>query len=93
MIQMDYAEQLRREIRDAHAVFHQFVLALSVAEATTFFFFFEGDEDPAFYMPHIASRIGPRKYHTFICYGRSEVIKVNELVERDGRGPRPMHRT
>lgn len=83
---MDYAELLRRETHDPHAVFHQFVLAVSMADANSLFFFFEGDEDPAFYMPHIVPRISGRTFHTLICYGRHQVLKANELVERDGRG-------
>lgn len=83
---MDYAELLRRETHDAHAIFHQFALAVSTAQAGSLFFFFEGDEDPSFYMPHIAPRISGRSFHTLICYGRHQVLKANELVERDGRG-------
>jgi hypothetical protein len=82
---MDYAEVMRAEARGAHAVFHQFALARS-ADATALFFFFEGEEDPTFYMPHILARISERRHHVFICYGRSEVLKTHSLVERDGRG-------
>ncbi len=82
---MDYVELLRAEARGAHAVFHQFALARSV-DAAALFFFFEGEEDPTFYMPHIVARLSDRRHHVFICYGRSEVLKSHSLVERDGRG-------
>ena len=84
---MDYAEVLRAEARGAHAVFHQFALALSV-NARAVFFFFEGEEDPTFYMPHIVARLSGRRHHIFICYGRTEVLKAHDLVNRDGRGAR-----
>ena len=76
---------MRAEARGAHAVFHQFALARST-DAAALFFFFEGEEDPTFYMPHIIARISDRRHHVFICYGRAEVLKTHSLVERDGRG-------
>lgn len=82
---MDYADILRAESRGAHAIFHQFALARSVS-ADALFFFFEGEEDPTFYMPHIVPRISGRRNHVFICYGRTEVLKAHSLVHRDGRG-------
>lgn len=85
---MDYAETLRREIRESHAVFHEFALTISKAGSTDVFLFFEGDEDPSFYMPHIVPRLSGRQHFSFICYGKSEVLKVNNLVERDGRASR-----
>lgn len=84
---MNYVDVLRAEARGAHAVFHQFALARS-ANATALFFFFEGEEDPTFYMPHIVARLSGRQYHVLICYGRAEVLKAHSLVERDGRGTR-----
>ncbi len=82
---MDYVEQLRTESRGAHSAFHQFALAISTG-ITSLFFFFEGEEDPAFYMPHLFTRLANRNYHVFVCYGRAEVLKTYSLVERDGRG-------
>lgn len=82
---MDYAELIKEEARRGHAAFHEFALTLSRASPKTFFFFFEGDDDPAFYMGHIHNRLADREASCFICNGRVEVLKAHELVHRDGR--------
>lgn len=82
---MDYAAQLQAEVQGAHAVFHEFAMLLARAKDTAHFFFFEGEEDPSFYMSFAHPRLNGRDAHVFICSGRTEVIKALELVERDGR--------
>lgn len=82
---MDYVEELDIEARDGNAAFHEFVLALAEMPEDAYYAFFEGDDDPSFYMPHITYRLGPRKLMIFICNGRSEVLKANELISGDGR--------
>lgn len=83
---MDFAEQLKLEVRGAHAVFHEFAMLMSRLREQAYFFFFEGDEDPAFYMGYIHARLAGRSAYTFVCDGRAEVLKAHELVQRDGRG-------
>ena len=78
---MDYADILRREGQIAHAAFHQFLLAKSSSASNEVFLFFEGIQDPAFYMPHLVYRLTGRKVNTFICHGRAEVLKAYQLVE------------
>lgn len=82
---VDQADVLRAEARTPHAVFHQFMLLLGSSSPDSFFLFFEGAEDPAFYIGFILPRLHAREYHEFVCNGRSGVIKVNELCSRDGR--------
>lgn len=81
----DQADVLRAEARTPHAVFHQFMLLLGNSTPDCHFFFFEGSEDPAFYIGFILPRLHSREYHEFVCNGRNGVIKVNELCSRDGR--------
>ncbi|CAD6563031.1 DUF4435 domain-containing protein [Paraburkholderia sabiae] len=82
---MSYADELRAESRRGHSVFHEFILALAEVPADAHFAFYEGDEDASFYAPHILRRLGARQLHSFICNGRTEVLKANELTLRDGR--------
>lgn len=81
----DQAEILREEARAPHAVFHQFLLLLGKAAQDCHFFFFEGSEDPAFYIGFLLKRLDGREYHEFVCNGRQGALKVNELCSRDGR--------
>jgi len=82
---MDYVQFLAKEAQKAHPIFHEYLLSLTRATPQTRYFFFEGDEDPAFYTGFILSRKPELMYHSFICDGRSEVIKVNRLIAQDGR--------
>jgi hypothetical protein len=81
----DQADILREESRAPHAVFHQFMLLLGKSSPDSHFFFFEGSEDPAFYIGLILAYLDGREYHEFVCNGRQSVIKVNNLCSRDGR--------
>jgi Protein of unknown function (DUF4435) len=81
----DQADILREEAGSPHAVFHQFVLLLGKCSPDCHFLFFEGLEDPAFYIGYVLARLDGREYHEFVCNGRQGVIKVNELCGRDGR--------
>ncbi|WP_083245122.1 DUF4435 domain-containing protein [Paraburkholderia nodosa] len=82
---MDYVEELEAEARNAESVFHEFTLTIADVPEDAFFGFFEGDEDPAFYMAHIAPRLNGRQFISFICNGRTEVLKANEMILSDGR--------
>jgi hypothetical protein len=82
---MDYVQQLRGEASGSHAIYHQFALMQSKCALDTIFLFFEGDEDPAFYIGHLLPYLGDRRYHEFVCNGRDEVLNVYELCARDGR--------
>jgi len=81
----DQADVLRQEAKAPHAVFHQFVLLLGKSAPDSHFLFFEGSEDPAFFIGFALARLDGRAYHEFVCNGRQAVIKVNELCSRDGR--------
>jgi hypothetical protein len=81
----DQTDVLRAEAKTPHAVFHQFMLLVGSNSPDSYFLFFEGADDPAFYIGFILPRLHNRQYHEFVCNGRSGVIKVNELCSRDGR--------
>jgi hypothetical protein len=81
----DQTDVLRAEARTPHAVFHQFMLLVGSSSPDSYFLFFEGADDPAFYIGFILPRLHNREYHVFVCNGRNGVIKVNELCTRDGR--------
>lgn len=81
----DQTDVLRAEAKTPHAVFHQFMLLVGSNSPDSHFLFFEGADDPAFYIGFILPRLHNRQYHEFVCNGRSGVIKVNELCSRDGR--------
>lgn len=83
---MDYTKQLQAEIQGAHAIFHEFAMLLSRINTSAHFLFFEGDEDPSFYMSFVHPRLNGRETHTFVCNGRTEVLTALRLVEQDGRG-------
>lgn len=82
---MDYAQALREERTKAHSIFHSVILGLPDFEESTVFAFFEGEDDPSFYLPHLRARCGGRECKSYICYGREEVLKVLTLIKADGR--------
>ena len=81
----DHADFLRDELRSPYAVFHQFMLQLERCPSDCQFIFFEGSEDPTFFIRFILERLDGREYREFVCNGRQGVIKVNELCSSDGR--------
>lgn len=80
----DQAKFLREEAKSPHSLYHQFLLAQST-NPDAHFLFFEGGEDPAFFVGHVLPHLKGREYHEFVCNGRDGVIKVHELCARDGR--------
>lgn len=83
---IDYKKILDNEIKDGHVAFHEFALNIDSEALHVRFFFFEGDEDPSFYMPQISHRLHGLEGRQFICNGREQVLKAHEMVQRDGRG-------
>jgi hypothetical protein len=83
---MDYRKILESEMGDGHVAFHEFAMNIGKEPINVHFLFFEGNEDPSFYMPHISHRLGARGSRQFICNGREHVLKAHEMVQRDGRG-------
>ncbi|CAG9273624.1 DUF4435 domain-containing protein [Burkholderia cepacia] len=82
---MSYVDDLRADAHEAHSVFHEFILALADTPSDAIFAFYEGEEDASFYAMHIINRATQRDLVSFICNGRAEVLKANELVLQDGR--------
>lgn len=82
---MDYAESLRVERTKSHAIFHSVIMELPKYDDATMLLFFEGEDDPSFYCPHIRAINNSKQYLTLICYGRHEVIKLLDLIDQDGR--------
>lgn len=82
---MDYAESLRVERTKSHAIFHSVIMELPKYDDATMLLFFEGEDDPSFYCPHIRAINNAKQYLILICYGRLEVIKTLELIDQDGR--------
>lgn len=85
---MDYKKILERELGDGHVAFHEYAIQVDRESLNVHYLFFEGDEDPSFYFPHINHRLGGREIRSFVCNGRAEVIKAHSLVSADGRGAR-----
>lgn len=82
---MDQANFLRSEARSAHSAFHEFVLLQNKSSTATHFLFFEGKDDPSFYMGKILPFLGNCEYHEFVCDGRDGVLKAYDLCARDAR--------
>lgn len=82
---MDQVDLLRNEAKSPHAVFHQFILTQSKSANDARFLFFEGEDDPVFYIGQILPYLCNREYHEFVCNGRDGVIKLHDLCARDGR--------
>ncbi|CAN7332294.1 DUF4435 domain-containing protein [Variovorax paradoxus] len=81
----DQVEYLRQESRSSHAQFHQYLLAMSSSGLDDLFFFFEGQDDPAFYIPHLMPNTAGRSYFEFGCDGRESVLDAHRLWNGDGR--------
>lgn len=82
---MSYIDRLKKEMEGGHAVFHEFVLSLARLPDKCLFIFFEGEDDPAFYLRFILDHLGGRPYREHICGGKEAVTKIMGLVEQDGR--------
>lgn len=82
---MTYKEILADATGNGHVAFHEYAINLNKENTNTVFLFFEGYEDPSFYMQHIQPRLKHRVARIFICYGRSEVLTAHRLIQRDGR--------
>jgi len=82
---MSYDAKLRAAVKSPHAQFHLFILTFSKGKPDEQYFFFEGHEDPAFYVDKAQVYLGDCGYHEFVCMGRDCVLKVHELVARDNR--------
>lgn len=82
---MDYVDLLRAEARNGHASFHEFALSLSRLPSDCVFFFFEGEDDPSFYIRFASAHLGEREYREHNCAGKASVLKAYELVRQDGR--------
>ena len=81
---MDYAERLKMEAHGAHSRFHEYTLAVSKNEKLIFLFF-EGEDDPCFYMTYLSPLLDGKEYIEYICNGRDGVIKTYDLISRDPR--------
>ncbi|OZI70118.1 DUF4435 domain-containing protein [Bordetella genomosp. 6] len=84
---MNYKNTLADAAGTGHVAFHEYAINLNKENSDTIFLFFEGDEDPSFYMQHIQPRLRNRVARIFICYGRSQVLTAHRLIQRDGRAP------
>jgi len=82
---MDYVQLLKDEAASGHAAFHEYVLLLDNSGSSSLFLFFEGEDDPAFYVPYVLTTVPSAEYYEFVCLGRDEVLKAAELAARDGR--------
>jgi len=82
---MDQAKLLREEARSPYSIFQQVVTSLPRCAGNALFVFFEGEDDPVYYTGHLIGAIGDREHHAFVCYGRTPVLKVQQLCDRDGR--------
>src|SRR5690554_2700418 len=82
---MDYQKLLREALDSSHSQFHQFALALSKGQPNEQYFFFEGYDDPCFYVDKAQAYLRQRPHHEFVCDGRDGVLKVHDLIARDNR--------
>lgn len=88
---MDYGTLLREAAESSHAIFHIFMLTISKARPNEQYLFFEGDDDPLFYVHQAQVFLGNRDYHEFVCKGRDAVLKVHDLIARDNRAIERTH--
>lgn len=78
----DFAEYLVKQAKSDSAALHEFMLRFT-EKSSDIHLFFEGDEDPSFYMPSVRARMLNRTGWTYICGGKPALIKLrNELVKR-----------
>lgn len=82
---MSYADSMRAEAASSHSIFHQVTLSLSRESPELLYLFFEGYEDPGFYIRHVLSILPGRDYQEFICSGRTNLIDLHALLTRDPR--------
>lgn len=80
-----YVDKLKSECSKAHAIFHEVILSIGRFPDSAKFLFFEGEEDPAFYLGHVTGYTVEEHLLSKICHGRDDVLKVLDLIRADGR--------
>lgn len=79
----DYADYLIAEARSGNSAFHEFRLLYSVGSEEVHAFF-EGEDDPIYYAPHIRARLNGRALHSYVCEGKWKVRDVRDFIYEDG---------
>lgn len=79
----DFSEYLVAQARSGSAAFHEFMLRFD-EKMPAIHCFFEGDEDPGFYLPLLRQAVpGTRNCH-YVCGGKWEVKEVRDQLVAKG---------
>lgn len=79
----DFAEYLTSQAQSDVASFHQFMILYDDHD-NALHLFFEGDEDPSYYVPEVRRRAGNRPVRVYVCGGKRSVISVRNDIEVGG---------
>lgn len=79
----DFVEYLIGQANSDVAALHRFMI-LYDSEDSALHLFFEGDEDPSYYVPYIRRMSGSRILRTYNCGGKRNVISVREDIYNSG---------
>lgn len=80
MSKMDLIEQLRYEGESDCVAYAEFALIYNSIHRETIYAFYEGFEDRAYYPIRVKGVLGTSKYEDFVCGGKEQVLKVQELI-------------
>lgn len=79
----DFAEYLSGQAQSDISSFHQFMILYDDSDSA-FHLFFEGDEDPVFYLPYVRARLESQSIRSYICGGKKAVMSVRSSIEDGG---------
>lgn len=79
----DFVEYLSGQAFSFAAAYHEFTL-LFEDEDGAIHSFFEGEDDPSYYMPEIRRRASQRLIRSYICGGKWNVVSVRDEIISSG---------
>lgn len=82
-LQNDFVKEHEQAVNEPEAIFLEWLTSMPATEDITFLFF-EGEEDPHFYVPWI-TRVIQNDILSIVCHGKGNVFYIYNKVQEDGR--------
>lgn len=79
----DFSEYLTSQAQSEIASLHQFMVLYDASDSALHLFF-EGDDDPCFYLPEVRIRALARPIRVYVCGGKRSVLSVRKDIASGG---------
>lgn len=78
-----YVDLLNEAASSETAIFHEFRILYSQGDGAVHAFF-EGEEDPLYFLPAIRAANPERHVHSYVCYGKRKVWSIRTSIYENG---------